>query len=199
MQMSGHTVLVTGGASGIGLALARRFARAGNKVIACGRRADALERAQAEIAGLDTRVVDLTRADAREAFAAWVTKQYPSLDVLVNNAGIQRYPRLTDAEPWAETAVEIAINLDAPIHLTRLLLPHLTSRPAAAVINVTSGLALVPLVRAPIYSATKAALHSFTASLRHQLRSTKVEVIEMLPPAVDTRSEEHTSELQSQR
>ena len=186
MQMSGHTVLVTGGASGIGLALARRFARAGNKVIACGRRADVLERAQAEIAGLDTRVVDLTRADAREAFAAWVTKQYPSLDVLVNNAGIQRYPRLTDAEPWAETAVEIAINLDAPIHLTRLLLPHLTSRPTAAVINVTSGLALVPLVRAPIYSATKAALHSFTASLRHQLRSTKVEVIEMLPPAVDT-------------
>jgi len=186
MQTTGHTVLITGGASGIGLALAKRFARAGNAVIICGRRAAALEQARTDIPAADVRVADLSRPEGREELAAWVTKTHPSLDVLVNNAGIQRYPTLIDQEPWSEASPEIAINLEAPIHLTRLLLPHLASKPAAAVINVTSALSMVPLARAPIYSATKAALRSFTASLRHQLASTSVEVIEIIPPAVDT-------------
>ncbi|MEZ5320039.1 MAG: SDR family NAD(P)-dependent oxidoreductase [Vicinamibacterales bacterium] len=186
MELSGHTVLITGGASGIGLALARRLARAGSTVVTCGRRAQALAAAREAIPGLVTRVCDLSNPAERETLAAWVTDEYPALDVLVNNAGIQRYPRLAEPEPWPETATELAINLEAPIHLTRLLLPHLASRPRAAVVNVTSGLAIIPLARAPIYSATKAALRSFTATLRHQLAGTPVEVIELLPPAVDT-------------
>jgi uncharacterized oxidoreductase len=186
MRTVDHTILVTGGASGIGFALAKRFATAGNTVVVCGRRAAALERARAAIPSLETRVCDLARPEEREALAHWVTGAHPSLDVLVNNAGVQRYPNLLTSEPWADTASEIAINIEAPIHLTRLLLPHLTSRPAAAVVNITSGLSLVPLARAPVYSATKAALRSFTRSLRHQLAATRVEVIEILPPAVDT-------------
>lgn len=179
-------MLVTGGGSGIGLALARRFARAGNTVLICGRRAAVLEEARSDIPAADVHVCDLAQPSEREALAAWVTRRHPSVDVLVNNAGIQRYPTLIDQEPWADASAEIAINLEAPIHLTRLLLPHLASKPAAAVINVTSALSMVPLARAPIYSATKAALRSFTASLRHQLASTSVEVIEVIPPAVDT-------------
>jgi len=186
MRTTNHTVLITGGASGIGLALARRFAGAGNTVIACGRRTEALEAARAAIPGLVTRACDLSEAAGREELAAWAITTHPALDVLVNNAGIQRYPALADPEPWSDASSEIAINLEAPIHLTRLLLPHLMTRPAAAVVNVTSGLSIVPLARAPIYSATKAALRSFTRSLRHQLASTPVEVIEVLPPAVDT-------------
>lgn len=179
-------MLVTGGASGIGLALASRFAQAGSAVIACGRRAAALDTARTAVPGLQTRVCDLAHPDERESLAAWVTATHPSLDVLVNNAGIQRYSNLIEPEAWSATSSEITINLEAPIHLTRLLLPHLVSRPTAAIINITSGLSLVPLARAPIYSATKAALRSFTASLRHQLVPTRVEVIEVLPPAVDT-------------
>jgi uncharacterized oxidoreductase len=104
----------------------------------------------------------------------------------VNNAGIQRRIRLEDQEPWETAREELAINLDAPIHLTRLLLPHLLSKPDAAIINITSGLAFAPLARTPLYSATKAALHSFTLSLRHQVKDTPVSVIEIAPPAVDT-------------
>jgi uncharacterized oxidoreductase len=186
METTGHTVLITGGGSGIGLALARRFARAGNTVIACGRRASVLDAARAAVPGLVTRVSDLAQPGDREALVAWVTARHPAFDVLVNNAGIQRYPKLAAPEAWADTSAEIAINLDAPIHLTRLVLPHFATRPVAAVINVTSALSLVPLARAPIYSATKAALRSFTHSLRHQLAGTSIEVIEVLPPAVDT-------------
>ena len=109
------------------------------------------------------------------------------MNVLVNNAGIQRYPRLAEGEgDWAAAAQEIAINLEAPLHLTTLLVPHLRQQQNPAVVNVTSGLAFAPLARAPIYSATKAALHSFTLSLRHQLAATPVRVVEIIPPAVNT-------------
>lgn len=191
MELSGNVVLVTGGASGIGLALARRFLAAGSRVIVCGRREAQLRAAAAAYPGLATRVCDLARADERAALAAWVVDAFPDLNVLVNNAGIQRRLRLTDpqlAEPeaWAATQHEVTINFEAPVHLALLLLPHLQARPRAAVVNVTSGLALVPLAGVPVYSATKAALHSFTLSLRHQLAGTAVRVVEVLPPAVDT-------------
>jgi uncharacterized oxidoreductase len=186
MQLASNTILVTGGASGIGLALADRFARAGSTVIVCGRRADKLTEAQGQVPALKTITCDLSTPDGRVSFASRVTRDFPALDVLVNNAGMQRYPKLTDNEDWAATHEEIAINLEAPIHLTRLLMPHLLARPRAAVVNVTSGLSFVPLARAPIYCATKAALHSFTLSLRRQLKDTKVEVVEIVPPAVDT-------------
>ena len=186
MELGGNTVLVTGGGSGIGLALASRLLAAGSRVIVCGRRAEVLEAAAARHPGLVTRVCDVAREDEREALAEWARREHPELDVLVNNAGVQRRVRLADPEPWADTRQELAINLDAPVHLTALLLPHLLARPRAAVVNVTSGLSFAPLAAVPVYCATKAALHSFTLSLRHQLAGTAVEVVEIIPPAVDT-------------
>ena len=186
MELRGRTVLVTGGASGIGLALAARLLAAGSRVIVCGRRESALRAAAAAHPGLVTRACDLAREDERVALAEWVVREHPALDVLVNNAGIQRRFRLDEPEPWRETREELAINLDAPVHLTLVLLPHLRTRPRAAVVNVTSGLAFVPLAIAPVYCATKAALHSFTLSQRHQLAGSAVDVVEILPPAVNT-------------
>jgi uncharacterized oxidoreductase len=186
MELSGNTVLVTGGASGIGLAIATRFLAAGSRVIICGRRAAALREAAEAHPGLVTRVCDVSREEERIALADWAIDAYPELDVLVNNAGIQRRFRLDEPEPWDETRHEIAINFDAPVHLSLLLLPHLETRRRAAIVNVTSGLAYVPLAIAPVYSATKAALHSFTLSLRRQLADSTVQVVEILPPAVNT-------------
>ncbi len=180
------TVLVTGGASGIGLALAERYLDSGSEVIVCGRRETALEAARARHPRLRTRVCDLGDPRQREQLAAWAVAAAPTLDTLVNNAGIQRRVDLTAPAEWAATHEEIASNLEAPIHLTALLLPHLRRQPAATIVNVTSGLAFVPLARVPVYCATKAALHSFTLSLRLQLAETPVRVVELIPPAVDT-------------
>src|SRR4051812_26121175 len=185
MKLDSKTILVTGGATGIGLALARRFLAAGSKVIICGRRESALRAAAAAHPELVTRVCDLAREEDRAALVKWVIAEHPALDVLVNNAGVQRRIRLDAAEPWAETQHEIEINLNAPIHLALALLPHLRSR-RGTIINVTSGLSFAPYVAAPVYSATKAALHSFTLSLRHQLRESGVRVVEIIPPAVNT-------------
>jgi uncharacterized oxidoreductase len=185
VNLSGHTVLVTGGASGIGLGIASRFHTAGSQVIVCGRREKALRAAAEAHPGLVTFQCDLAREEAREALADWLLDEHPELDVLVNNAGIQRRFRLDEPEPWADTRAELAINLDAPIHLTLLLLPQLRER-RGTIVNVTSGLALVPMATAPVYCATKAALRSFTLSLRHQLRDEGVRVVEILPPAVNT-------------
>ncbi len=185
LDLGSRTILITGGASGIGLALASRFMAAGSRVIVCGRRAAVLRDAATAYPGLVTRVCDLAREDDRAALAEWVVREYPALDVLVNNAGIQRRVRLTTPEPWVETRQELAINLDAPIHLSLALLTHLIAR-SGIIINVTSGLSFAPYVAAPVYSATKAALHSFTMSLRHQLADTGVRVVEIIPPAVNT-------------
>lgn len=186
MELAHNTVLVTGGASGIGLAIAERFLAAGSQVVICGRRADKLEEARAAHPDFHTRVADLASAGGREAFAQWATEAWPTLNALVNNAGIQRRIRLADAEAWEHTHEELAINLEAPIHLSRLLIPHLLRQTSAAIINITSGLSFAPLAGVPVYCATKAALHSFTLSLRHQLKGTSVQVIEIIPPAVDT-------------
>ena len=186
MDVGGDTILITGGASGIGLALAERFLRAGSQVLVCGRREAALREAQARHPRLAIRVCDLAEAGERVALAQWATATFPRLNLLVNNAGIQRRVRLATAEAWSETAQEIAINLEAPIHLSRLLIPHLLRQERPAIVNVTSGLAFSPLVGVPIYCATKAALRSFTLSLRHQLASTPIRVVEIIPPAVNT-------------
>src|SRR4051794_20045273 len=180
MDPGSHTVLVTGGATGIGYALAIRFLRAGSRVIVCGRREDRLRAAAAKNPKLETRVCDLSADGERLAFVAALRRDVPELDVLVNNAGIQRRLRLADDEPWADTHQEIAINLEAPIHLSRLLIPHLLERQQPAIVNITSGLSFVPLAQVPVYCATKAALHSFTLSLRHQLASTPIQVIEIV-------------------
>jgi uncharacterized oxidoreductase len=186
MELAANTVLVTGGASGIGLALAERFLRAGSEVLICGRREEKLREAQAAHPEMKIRVCDVADPAERRALVDWVTREHPGVNVLVNNAGIQRRVRLTEAEEWEESRQEIAINLEAPIHLATLFIPHLLRQHRPAILNVTSGLAFVPLAGVPIYSATKAALHSFTLSLRHQLADTPIQVIEIIPPAVNT-------------
>lgn len=187
MNLASSTILITGGATGIGFALASRFVDAGSTVIVCGRREDALAEAKAKVPALHTIACDVSRAADREALAKRVTTEFPALNALVNNAGIQRRaPFADDAAAWAEREQEIAINLAAPAHLTALLVPHLANKPNAALLNVTSGLAFVPAVFAPMYCATKAAMHSLTVSLRYDLKKRGIEVIEIIPPAVNT-------------
>lgn len=186
MKLTGNTILVTGGATGIGLALVKRFLERGNEVIICGRREDRLAEVKEAFPEIHTRVCDVAEADGRAELAYWVVAEFPPLNVLVNNAGIQRRIDLTATEDWNETRSEIAINFEAPIHLTQLLYPHLATTQEAAIMNVTSGLSFTPLANVPVYCATKAALHSFTLSLRWQLKETELEVVEIIPPAVDT-------------
>lgn len=186
MNLSGNTILVTGGASGIGLALAKRFLDRGNEVIICGRREDRLANAKAEAPALNTYVCDVSDPIERENLFKWTASEFPSVNVLVNNAGIQRRVDLTSEKDWEETRTEIEINLEAPIHLTQLFYRHFAQRETAAFMNVTSGLSFMPLANVPIYCATKAALHSFTLSLRWQLKASHIRVVEIIPPAVDT-------------
>lgn len=186
MQLSGNTILITGGGTGIGRAFAKRFSERDNQVILCGRRAEKLAEARGTMPDVHTMVCDVGNAAAREKLVEHVLDEFPDLNVLVNNAGIQRKNDLTQPEPWAVTAAEIAINLEAPIHFTRLFYPHLSGKNDAAILNVTSGLSFVPLANVPVYCATKAALHSFTLSTRWQYSESGIEVIEVIPPAVDT-------------
>jgi uncharacterized oxidoreductase len=187
MNKQGNTVLITGGASGIGLALGERFLKAGCTVIVCGRREDKLREVKREFPELYIRVCDVSVESERIELFRWATSEFPALNVLVNNAGIQQRVDLLDAsEEWSYYHREIAANFDAPVHLAMLFVPHLKEQPRAAILNVSSGLAITPGAWVPIYSATKSALHAFTISLRLQLAKTKVEVIEVLPPAVNT-------------
>jgi uncharacterized oxidoreductase len=190
MQLANNTILLTGGATGIGLALATRLQAAGSQVIAVGRRAETLQQAQRQVPGLLTYQADLAQPAERVALAAWVQREHPTLNVLINNAGIQNRIAVADLaaspEAWAKEREEIAINLEAPIHLTALLLKQLQGRPGATILNVSSGLAFVPLAMVPVYCATKAAIHSFTLSLRYEVAKLGVAVVELIPPAVQT-------------
>ncbi|MDQ3907330.1 MAG: SDR family NAD(P)-dependent oxidoreductase [Acidobacteriota bacterium] len=186
MDLASNTVLVTGGASGIGLALAERFMRAGSRVIVCGRREEKLREVQGRHAEIVTRVCDLAEESERVALFEWAASEFPALNVLVNNAGVQRRTDLSDAGEWAGARQEIAINFEAPVHLSMLFAAHLAGARRPAIINVTSGLAFSPLARVPVYCATKAALRSFTLSLRRQLSETPIKVVEIIPPAVNT-------------
>jgi len=185
MNLSSSTILVTGGASGIGLAFAERFLKLGSTVIVCGRREDVL--AEAKKKGLETIRADVGKEADRVALAKEVIDRFPKLNVLVNNAGVQHRSRFADdATPWSEREKEIAINFAAPVHLTTLFVPHLSKQKDAAIVNVTSGLAFVPGVFAPVYCATKAAMHSLSVTLRHDLKPKSIEVIEIIPPMVNT-------------
>ncbi|MEK3903410.1 MULTISPECIES: SDR family oxidoreductase [unclassified Paenibacillus] len=189
MKLSGNTILITGGGSGIGLAMAERFIAAGNTVIITGRREQVLQSAKDKFPGLIIRACDLMVESERLALLDWVTASYPGVNVLVNNAGIQQRFNVQTADVrnhWADFNQEITTNLEAPLHLAMLFAPFFVAQEAGTIINVTSGLAFTPFAIAPIYSATKAALHSFTMSLRLQLSGTRVEVIEVAPPAVNT-------------
>ncbi|MBP1964148.1 SDR family oxidoreductase [Paenibacillus aceris] len=189
MKLTGNTILITGGSSGIGLAFAERFISAGNTVIVCGRREHVLQNAKEKFPGIITRACNLEVESDRVALFDWVTANYPEVNVLVNNAGIQQRFNVLTADTknnWSYFNKEITTNIEAPFHLSMLFAPFFATKDEAAIINVTSGLAFTPFAIAPIYSATKAALHSFTMSLRHQLSETSVEVIEVAPPAVNT-------------
>ncbi|AIQ57435.1 SDR family oxidoreductase [Paenibacillus borealis] len=189
MKLTGNTILITGGGSGIGLAFAERFINGGNTVIITGRREQVLQDAKDKFPGLITRVSDLNIESERTALFDWVTANYPEVNVLVNNAGTQQRFNVLKADAknnWAYFNQEITTNLEAPLHLAMLFAPLFAEREASAILNVTSGLAFTPFAIGPIYSATKAALHSFTMSLRLQLSDTSVEVIEIAPPAVNT-------------
>jgi uncharacterized oxidoreductase len=186
MKLTGNTILITGGASGIGLALARRLHDEGNQVIICGRSEAVLQQAKAGLPALVTRVCDIADTASRRAMVQWLQTEHPTLNVLVINAGIQVRRDFT-ADPVIDSLdQEIAINFTAPIHLINELLPTLRQQDQACIINVSSGLAFSPLADVPVYCATKAALHSFTLSLRHQLKASRVRVIELAPPIVDT-------------
>ena len=185
MKTSGNTILMTGGGSGIGEALAHRFHDRGDTVIIVGRREEALRQAAVGRDRIHTMTLDVEDAAAVNAFAQKVVAEFPSLNVLFNNAGIMKLEDLTSSRPLADAEATLAINILGPIRLTNALVDHLAGQPDAAIVMVTSGLAYVPLVAAPTYSATKAAIHSYTVSLRTQL-SGKIEVIELVPPGVQT-------------
>ena len=179
------TVVITGGNSGIGEALAHRWHDAGNTVIVSGRRREALEQAIAGRANMHAIELDLERPAAIEAAARRLVTQHPALNVLVNNAGIMRFETVERGRDLADAEATVATNLLGPIRMTNALIDHLAAQPDAAIVTVTSGLAFVPLIDTPTYCATKAAIHSYTVSLREALKG-RVEVIELVPPAVQT-------------
>lgn len=185
MKRTGNTILITGGGSGIGEALAQRFHDLGNTVIIAGRRQDALDTAIEGRVGMHAVTVDVEDPAAITAFARTVTERFPALNVLINNAGIMRRETVDTARDLADAEAMIITNVLGPIRMIDALVDHLVARPDSVIVNVTSGLSFVPLTVAPTYSATKAAVHSYTISLREVLKG-KVEVIELAPPGVQT-------------
>ena len=185
MKPSGNTILITGGGSGIGQALAQRLHDADNTVIVAGRRQNALDETIAGRANMHALVLDIESPEGIADFTERLLGAYPSLNVLINNAGIMRFEDLAQTHDLTDAEATITTNLLGPIRLINSLTDHLVKQPDAVVINVTSGLAFVPLTTTPTYNATKAAIHSYTITLREVLKG-KVEVIELAPPAVQT-------------
>lgn len=185
MRMTGSTILITGGGSGIGRELALRFNALGNTVIVAGRRKEALEEVVAGRDCMHAVNLDIEDPEAITAFARRITAEHSFLNILINNAGIMRREDLTTRRDLRDADETISTNLLGPIRLTNALVDHLAAQPNAAIVNVSSGLAFAPLSGTPTYNATKAAIHSYTVSLREQLKN-RVEVIELAPPAVRT-------------
>ena len=185
MNTNGNTVLITGGATGIGFALAEAFIKKGNEVIICGRREHKLKEAKDKLPQIHTMVCDITNVNNRFILYYNVRNDLKDINILVNNAGIGRMIDLKKGET-SLMEDEIHTNLIAPIHLSALFIPDLLRRKESAIINVSSGLAFVPMAAMPVYCATKAAIHSFSISLRYQLRDTALKVFEVIPPVVDT-------------
>ncbi|QEL15113.1 SDR family oxidoreductase [Limnoglobus roseus] len=186
MDMKGNTILITGGGSGIGRGLAEAFHKLGNQVIISGRRKDVLDQVTAANPGMKSLPFDIEDATGVKTFAEKVIADFPKLNAVVHNAGIARMENLKEQKDVSDAEAMVATNVLGPIRLNSALLPHLLKQPKATVITVSSGLAFVPLAAGPTYSATKAFLHSYTQSLRHQLQGTKVQVIELPPPYVQT-------------
>jgi short-subunit dehydrogenase involved in D-alanine esterification of teichoic acids len=187
MKLSDNIVLVTGGGSGIGLALAKAFAQRGNTVVVCGRNANKLGAVQRENPAIAAFPCDIASDQDQQRLVEYMAQNHPNLNVLINNAGIQHNYDFSDTKNHIGVIEEeVNINLLAQLKLTDRFLPMLMGRPCAAIVNVTSALALVPKQSAPVYCATKAALHNFTKALRYQLEDTPVKVFEIIPALVDT-------------
>jgi uncharacterized oxidoreductase len=187
MKLTGNTILITGGGSGIGRGLAEAFHTLGNTVIVAGRRRQVLEETTSANPGMRSAQLDIDSAESIRAFAATMAKEYPAMNVVIHNAGIMRPENLLEqAEELRDAEAIITTNLLGPIRLTAALLPQLKKQPAATIMTVTSGLAYLPMALTPTYCATKAAIHSYSMTLRYQLRGTKVDVLELVPPYVQT-------------
>lgn len=183
MNLSNNKILITGGASGIGLGLTERFIQENNQVIICGRRQEALKEVSYKFPAVITKVCDLSVEAERVELYEWISENHSDLNVLINNAGIQNWMDISDNTFYEKAKNEISINVLAPLHLTSLF-AQLKS--LDTIINITSGLAFVQLTTVPVYCATKSFFHSFTISLRHLLKSKNTEVIEIIPPALNT-------------
>jgi uncharacterized oxidoreductase len=186
MKTTGNTILITGGGSGIGRGLAEAFHKLGNKVIIAGRRQQVLDDTVAANPGMASAILNIEDDDAIRSFAQKLTANFPALNVVINNAGIMRAENLLQSASTADAEATITTNLLGPIRLTAALLPHLLKQPHATIMTVSSGLAFIPRAFTPTYNATKAAIHSYSQALRYQLKSTNVEVIELVPPYVQT-------------
>jgi uncharacterized oxidoreductase len=200
MRTEGNTILITGGATGIGLALAETFLRKGNEVLICGRREDKLAQAKNKFPKLQTRRCDVADLEDRKRLYEWAVTDYKHLNILINNAGIQKeidFKKGTADLLSGEN--EIEINLQAPVHLSALFIPHLMKQKESAIVNISSGLGFIPLAIMPLYCATKAAIHSFSLSLRHQLRNTSIKVFEIISPTTDTEIDRGARERRGQK
>jgi len=188
MRMQSNTIFITGGTSGIGQGLAEAFHRLGNQVILGGRRRERLEAICAANPGMRYALVDVRDLSSIRRVADQLTAEFPNLDCVFNNAGVQRGAGFQAGQLRDEQAVleEIETNLLGVIRVASAFVPHLRTRERATIVNTSSGLAFVPLARFPVYCATKAAVHSFTLSLRHQLKDTAVKVVELIPPYVES-------------
>jgi len=186
MHTTGNTILVTGGGTGIGLGFAKAFHGLGNQVIVAGRRKSVLDEVAGRHPGMASYALDIQSPEEIARLAEWLRGNYPGLNALVNNAGIMREENLKEITGTADMEAIVATNLLGPLRMTAALLPGLLAQPSATVINVSSGLGFVPLATTPTYCATKAAVHSYTQSLRYQLKDTNVQVIEVIPPYVAT-------------
>ena len=187
MKTTGNTILITGGGSGIGRGLAEAFHKLGNKVIIAGRRKQVLEETVAANPGMASATLNIEDAASIRAFATKLAASHPALNVVIHNAGIMRPENLlAQTETLSDAEATIATNLLGPIRLTAALLPHLQKQPHATIMTVSSGLGFIPMAVTPTYCATKAAIHSYTQALRYQLKSTNIEVVELVPPYVQT-------------
>jgi uncharacterized oxidoreductase len=187
MNLTGNTILITGGGSGIGRGLAEAFHNEGNQVIIAGRSRKTLDEVTSANPGMKAVELDIENPKEIKAVASRIAGEFPTLNVLVNNAGIMRPENLkTRSQDLIDAEAMVATNLLGPIRLTAELLPHLLRQPRATILNVSSGLAFVPLAITPTYCATKAAIHSYSLSLRWQLKDANTEVIELIPPYVQT-------------
>jgi uncharacterized oxidoreductase len=187
MELANRTVLITGGTSGIGLGMAEAFLKHKSKVIVCGRDRKKLAAVRHRFPDFTVLSCNVGDAMQRANLASKVLSSFPGLDVLVNNAGIQRYVDLKKGFRGLKADEdEIDINFVAPVELTALFIGHLMKKKSAAIINVSSGLGFMPMTATPVYNATKAAIHTYTLVLRQQLKDTPLKVIEIVPPMVDT-------------